>query len=306
VHCGVLVPVGPSAGELARVQDLLESLRHYETAVSCIVLVDDAPSSRDLTKSANVNWCELVCVVNPRQGRGDGWAGGLCVGIMAGLRWFWQNRPDLEFVLKMDTDALCIGPFAQKICARFRGSPELGLVGTHRVNPDGKPRKFSSWAPSIRTYLRPVCLRGRNLQITFWGRPARIKRTLLAALKNGYEISEHCQGGAYAVSMEALGRMSSEGHFVDPMTWLKAGLGEDVMMGLCVRSVGKDMQDYNGAGEPFAVQHIGLPDSPANLVSRGYSIIHSIKDCESTREHEVRSFFQTLRSGSSTSVDSYK
>jgi hypothetical protein len=259
---GVLVSVGPGARECARVADLFDSLSFHEPEVSCALLVDDERHNRDLSRTLIVPpACEVVSIPNPRRGRGNGWAGGLCVGVLAGMAWLQKYRADLDFVVKLDTDALVIAPFAAKIASKFRQSPEVGLLGTYQLDPSGKPRHTTGWIPSLRTFLSHIFLRGKYLQITLWGRPRKIRRALLAALANGYQLSEHCQGGAYAVSAQVLGRMASRGYLDDPLCWLWSGLGEDVMMGLYTRAVGMELADYNGIGEPFGVQYLGLPST---------------------------------------------
>jgi len=275
---GVLVPVGPGVKEHARVSDLVDSLFFYEPEVSCVLLVDDGKLSEALSKTfVSPPACEVVSISNPRSGRGNGWSGGLCVGVLAGMAWFQKHRTDLDFVVKLDTDALIISPFSAKVTAKFRESSEVGLLGTYRHDPNGKLRHTTGWIPSLRTFLSPISLRGKYLQITLWGRPRKIRQALLAALANGYHLSEHCQGGAYAVSAQMLVRMASQGYLDDPLCWIWSGLAEDVMMGLYACAVGMELADYNGVGEPFGFQYLGLPDRPDVLLANGYSIIHSVK-----------------------------
>jgi hypothetical protein len=293
---GVLVPVGPGAKECARLADLFDSLFFHEPKVSCALLVDDERHGRELSRTIVAPpTCEVASIPNPRQGRGHGWAGGLCVGVLAGLAWLQQHRADLEFVVKLDTDALVIAPFAAKVASKFRESPEVGLVGSYQFEPGGQHRQSPGWIPSIRSFLSPISLRGRYLQITLWGRPRRIREALVAALANSYQMSEHVQGGGYAVSAETLRRMASRGYVDDPLCWLWSGLTEDVMMGLYAHAIGMKLLDYNGVGEPFGVQYAGLPDRPNVLLTSGYSIIHSLKDHNGVLEEDTRRFFRSLR-----------
>jgi hypothetical protein len=140
-----------------------------------------------------------------------------------------------------------------------------------------------------------VCLRGRHIQITLWGRGRRIRLALTAALQSGYRISEHCQGGANAVRGTMLQRMAAAGYLDDPLGWLHAGVFEDLMMGLYTYAVGLQCGEFNRDGEAFGVQHIGLPDRPPNLRSRGYSIVHSLKSHGTCREEDVRAYFRDVR-----------
>jgi hypothetical protein len=55
------------------------------------------------------------------------------------------------------------------------------------------------------------------------------------------------------------------------------------------------MRSAVGPGEPFGIQHVGLPDAPAALVERGHAIVHSVKDGEHGREDELRAWFRERR-----------
>ncbi|HEY2441098.1 MAG TPA: hypothetical protein VGI07_12755, partial [Solirubrobacteraceae bacterium] len=48
-------------------------------------------------------------------------------------------------------------------------------------------------------------------------------------------------------------------------------------------------------GETFAVAWRGLPDTPEGLVTRGYSIIHSVKNDPRITESEIRRDFAARR-----------
>ena len=292
----VLVSVGPGDREIQRTADFLDSLVCSVPGGCLVVLVDDSVSSRKLTTVLSIpKEFELVSIPNPRMGKGHGWSGGLTVGILSGMAWIQKNRSDVGFVLKADTDTLILAPFAEKIQARFQELPDVGILGSYLREPNGKRRDNTGWVPSIRTFLSAVCLRGKYLQITLWGRPRKIKLALIEAMKNGYQLSEHCQGGGYAVRAEMLKRMDSRGYLDDPLSWLRSGLTEDVMMGLYTHAVGMRMADFNQPNEPFGVQYQGLPGRPEELLARGYSIIHSIKDHGDMKEDDTRAYFQRVR-----------
>ncbi len=291
----VLLSVGPHERELQRLGDFLDSLFHYEPATPSVVLVDDSRRPRLLHRMFRIPaGCQLVSLPNPRKGWGDGWLGGACAATLTGLAWVRRNRPG-DFVLKADTDALVIGPFAERVAERFRQVPMVGMLGTHLVNPDGKARLTRNWAGTFQTLLRPVCLRGKRLQITLWGGSRQIRRALIAALGNGYRLTEHCQGGAYAVRPEMIERMAAAGYLDRPLRWLRIHLGEDVMMGMYAYAAGFGLSDFNRKGEPFGVQYQGLPAAPDELLARGYGIVHSVKDHGEHHEEEVRLFFRAVR-----------
>ena len=236
-------------------------------------------------------YSRVVLLQNPRHGRGDGWSGGLCCGVLTGLKYISDNL-SVRFTLKLDTDALIISPFSVKICQRLEELGNIGIIGTYRNDPNGKTRDFSSWTQSLNTYLEPVKLRGRHLQIALWGAARRIQDALKRAVANGYRFAENCQGGAYAVNADLLKKMDAYGYFNHPLDWLHSGIGEDIMMGVYARACGLDLADFNRDQEPFGVQHQGLPYDLEELVHRGYSIIHSIKNDERHSESYITEFFR--------------
>ena len=81
----------------------------------------------------------------------------------------------------------------------------------------------------------------------------------------------------------------------DPVLWLQAPLGDDPLLGLLSAAAGFELESFDAEGEPFAVRHRGLPDTPERLIERGHSIIHSLKDYAQQREEGLRSFFREHR-----------
>jgi hypothetical protein len=291
----VLTPVGPSPIEMERLSNLLESLFSHEPSTSWVVLIDDSCIGRRLDKVFRFpSSCQPIILPNPRRGRGNGWSGGMCVGVLSGLHWIRKNT-DINFILKLDTDALVIAPFGEKIGNFFRKFPDVGIVGSYQTYPTGLVRRNTEWTPSIKTFLSPVKLRGKYLQVTMWGRPRRRREALQRALANGYKLAEHCQGGSYAVNSELLNKMEALGYFDDPLVWLRSGVGEDVIMGIFARATGMQMSDFNRDNEPFGVQFSGLAYSPHEFLTKGYSIIHSIKDDKNFSENEIVNFFRALK-----------
>lgn len=295
-YIGVVIPLGPGKKERSRLYDLLDSLCFYERSIGTVCVIEDFLLN-DQERNSRQFPFEIEWIRNPRRGRGDGWAGGLCAGILEGLRWFYFHEKTIELVVKLDTDALCIGPFAERLRSRVCADEKYGILGTHRVNPNGERRSFENWIPSIKTHLRLISVRGRYVQVTSWGAAKRRRKALERALKNGYEWGQHCQGGAYAVSGELIRRLGATGMLDRPCDWLRSGLGEDVMLGILSKAVNMELCDFNKTGEVFGVQHIGLSHAPQDLLENGYSIIHSIKDFGQYSEEDLRAYFKLARAG---------
>src|SRR5262245_28682559 len=110
----VVIPVGPERIDAWRAIQLLESVVQWEPGVAWCVIVDDGLEPRGISERPLFpDACRAVTIMNPRRGRGLGWSGGLVTGMLAALSWI-HTHTDAEFALKLDTDALVIGPMAGK------------------------------------------------------------------------------------------------------------------------------------------------------------------------------------------------
>jgi hypothetical protein len=293
LKCAVIVLVGPNQKELTGLADLLDSLWTYEPQVSWVVLIDDNQYDRKLSESFGAPAsCKLISLVNPRQGKGDGYTGGMCTGVLASLAWI-QSHTATNFVLKLDTDALIIAPFAEKIHRTFALMPNVGMVGSYNISCNGWQRKCSYWANVIQELYSPAGI--------WWSRTmtaeslCKIREHIQTALNKGYDFGEHCLGGAYAVSAEMIHRMATYGYLDDPQLWVHTRNCEDIMLGVCVRAVGLEMRSLVAQDEPFGLSHIGLADTPERLLAREYSLIHSVKNDKRFSEAEIRQFYQEIR-----------
>ena len=129
-----IIPIGPGTKELERARDLLESLFVHEPSATLVVLLDDGGRDRNLPSNYSCpSTCRLVSIQNPRNGRGVGPTSGLAAGMIAALSWIERNAPG-HHALKLDTDALIVAPFSQRLCSVFASKPEVGMIGLYRRN----------------------------------------------------------------------------------------------------------------------------------------------------------------------------
>jgi hypothetical protein len=297
-----VIPLGPAPAERLRLFDLLASLWHYEPHISRVVVIDDGANVVDFPAGP----CPIDRIMNPRQGRGVGILGGGCVGILSGLRHCTTFANEIDFVLKIDTDALIIAPFAGQIARLFHDDPQAGMAGAYRFTPNGEARDFTPWR-ELTSDLASAWIgdrarqarAGRQSPFALHGAPAAMRRVAQQALRQGYEPGENLQGGAYAISIRTVCEMDKSGLLADPLIWLHTALGEDVLVPMQTKAAGFGLRDAAADGEPFGIRYRGLPDAPAKLISRGFSIIHSVKNDPNVSEGDVREFFR-LRRGQST------
>lgn len=297
----ILIPVGPSDVEVTRTREVLDSVFAYEPSVQRVMLLDDGPADRDLSARLAVprEWPTEI-FRNPRDRRSLGLWGGLAFAMMSALRRI-NSYGDTDFVIKIDSDALVIAPFAEKLHAAFESHPDVGNLGSLNPNASGKDQKWgwTFWGDTFNklrkryAYWPDAPKQKRRTRLFGAGRVIcnRIDR----AFANGYIPGEHCAGGSYAMHRRFLDRMESLGWWDDAKLWQWICMGEDPLMGMYTRAAGFKMLSLVRPGEPFAIEWKGLCGPPQWLVDNGYSLIHSVKNDPNFTEGQIVDFFRARR-----------
>lgn len=292
----VVVPVGPGPREEARVADLLASLHHHEPDAGPVLLVDDAPQQRRAWPESQPGLAVEV-LPNPRNGEGVGTFGGVCAATLLGLRWARSRAPG-EPVLRLDTDALVIAAFARYLRAAVASDPKVGVLGACRRTPNGQLRDVRAWAAMVRRHAMPVWLwrTAPHVQRALTGRNAAVRREVRAGLRGrGYTPGTHCMAAACVITPRMVAAMAAAGMFDDPLRWIDARIGDDVMLGLQAAALGFELRGMVTDGDPFGLSHVGLPDLPQRLVDRGFAFVHSLKNDPRAEEGELRAWFAARR-----------
>lgn len=282
---GVLIPVGPSAREVSRLESLLGELERFEEPEGLrLLVVDDATEPRDLP----------LISPDPVVVRTALWSGGPpdpmsahVAGTLEGLR----AAQGLEFVVKLDTDAAVIRPFSHAIRRAFVDR-DLGVVGSYDRTSDAGRRDWSVWETAIARAAWPLTVSRAGNRLRIWWRPVTHRRHIRRITDAAYRFAPpgaHCLGGAYAVSSRFLHSAS-----LDWRPWMRSRLGEDVVVGLLSSAAGLRMSSLTAPGEPFALSWRGLPLPPPEIVSRGHSIVHSVKAEDEQDELVLRGLLQKL------------
>lgn len=309
------IPVGPSHLDLVRLQDLMESLVTYEPGLKVIVIVDHGPSERDFGDViASTPLSTVVLRHAPQTDRGT-WFGAGCVTNLVALNYL--SSYDLDFILKLDTDALVIASVRETLTEAFRLHPQWGIAGTYgnssnkairTTQYDQLTKRLVEQMIAMAKRLRADPLQLDNNDIVSWNLFTSEQRETFAsvcdelscAFDHGYS-GRHCQGGAYAISAAFVRELKIRGWLDNPLRWLYIPFGEDRMMGAYCSAVGMETGDFAAAGEVFGVQDSGLPYIPEELVHRGNSIIHSLRNNRFASEAEIRAFFKSRRTAGSHS-----
>jgi hypothetical protein len=295
-----MVPLGPGELEQRRLADLIEALAHFEPGPWRLVIADDDPEPRELSVEVPAE-CELNAVRFDRRlgrehhNRADAHITPMILNALAETRRLGTG----DFVLKLDTDALVIAPFANRLRAVIAANPDAGVIGGCREKPDGTRRDFSAHVETVRAIGKPpIKLNDLNntLRRRFGHGQRPIRRAVAAARHHGYEWAEHCLGGAYALTPRLLDRLHGTNR-LDPAPWLHVECSEDVALGLLCRSVGlHNVDDVKPNAGVFGLSFQGLPMEPAALLAAGYGITHAVKNHPGMTEDEVRAFFRNSRS----------
>jgi hypothetical protein len=262
----VVIPAGPGEAQLGRVTDLVDAIaRHEPRAPAAILVVDDQPPRRFPTGT--------TVIANPRNGRGIGTLGGTCAATLAGLAWAHEHHPG-AWVLRLDTDAAVIGPYAQRVEDRFQ--PDDGILGSCHVTCNGERRDVSAIAKEVRRHARPVWAfvhPPRRPGYVRWAEP-RTRAIIRAAGRSGYAPGEHCIAAGCAITPALIDAAATRGWLQEPQRYINQRLGDDMLLGAMCRAAGLQLRD---ATDIFGLALRGLPDTPENLVRRGFAVVHSVK-----------------------------
>lgn len=303
----LIVPVGPREQEVGRFTDLMMSLWHHEPAVTDVVVMDDGPAERNLLADLQVPEHVKIHRVKHPRGNKRGWdqMGMLTMGMHAAYEYVAREvRPD--WLLKVDTDSLIIGPFAERITRAFAENPDVGIIGMHYHDGQADPAcRTGGWKQTMsKMYWRHLipfdyyAKRPKGERFVWNSQDPdrqRRRKTLIAAKKSPWHFGEHCQGGGYAISYRCLRAISEAGLLTPATTWGLTNLSEDVSMSMFASIVRYRLADYARPGQPFGVRYIGLPDTLEKLVEAGYGIIHAVKNDPRYKEDEIREFFRARR-----------
>ena len=292
----VLLPVGPSDRDLQRLADGVDALRAAEPPDAIeLILIDDAPEPRDL--AARAGW-RSACVI-----RTPLWAGGetpdpasaMVAGTLAGLR--LAARLELDFVLKLDTDALAIAPFADAIAAAF-ADPAVGIVGSYDRTCTGGVRDWTRWErPLARVGLPLALVDARAGGSAAGSSSARLApaRPPAGCYGRPARTATSPARTASVAPTPSRRRCSLDRSCSTPPRGSPPASPRTSCVGLLCHAAGLELRGLVGPGEPFGLAHVGLPAPPAELIAAGHSIVHAVKHPDPAVEEDLRAAFRVAR-----------
>ncbi len=281
-----VIPVGPTC-KLDFVLDTIESVVHYITSPNVSIVLDD--SGKGTGSAVQERFPEVVVLPTERNYGKDA---GLYLNLSRGFAFAYENYA-FDVLLRMDTDALVIGPDPEvDAIDYFRQHPGAGIIGSYRVDCNGDTRHFfwgrNQLAKEVSVTAGQVGRDPREAGRQF------LRQTLDQSRKYGYEDGEHCMGGAYFTSRECIGRLYENRLLSrEEISWSK--LQEDMLFGLLMYSVGLQHGDFATGEFPMGLRWRGLPCSPEDLSRRRKKVTHSTRFFKTLTEPEIREYFRARR-----------
>jgi len=287
----VVIPVGPNC-KMPFIEDTLNSIIHYCLCTYKIILIDD--SKKDYGTELKKNYPDIDIIINQQQ---YGLLGGLYIALSNAFVYALDNY-SFKVLLRMDTDALITGYNPQKEAIEmFEKKPKVGIAGF--IKRGKEPRDFAG--NPVENYWPMHQITTYAFTWKFLSKPRAnlaLRKLVIKALLNGYEMGANVFGGAYVVSELFLQKLREAGMLPD-YGIRKIYLEEDHIFGLLAKAVDFELGDLETGNLPFGVAWRGLPTSPEELYLRGKKIIHSTKRWKDMSEADIRQFFRDKRSTAS-------
>ncbi len=282
VRCVVLIPVGPRS-DPKFVNDTIASVFTHMSDVA-VVVADNTRNGLDRVASGQ----SLVIEYVRFQSTGKiSTSGQLYFNL---TRCFDRilDAYDFEVLLRLDDDALVIGPDPDAdAVSYFASHPHIGCLGSFRFTCTGDRRSFAQPAQTLRHELYSIAV------LKHPRRWMALRALYALARRHGYEDGENCLGAACFFSHAALNAMRTKRLFANPAL-VTTNLEDDHMYGLLVRAAGFEIDDFATGSHPLGLAFRGLPMSPGELVDSGKKIVHSLKDHGGRSQADLRDEFRRL------------
>lgn len=297
------MPVGPGDGPMAI--DTLESLFHFYPQAD-VWLVDDC--TEDGTYPLLAQWCAGKPAVNLLRNPSFRTSYHLICGFAMAMQAILASHKPYAFVCRIDSDVFFTGPDLDALIARRLREEGPGAVGNYRLDVDGSRRDWSLFRKKIFLDLLPVGLAKESSMRLRIGWP-RYLSYLVPALSKGYQPGENLYGPCYALDMQVIQALSSNGFWQRLSEPSPALLVEDdALVCLGVRAAGFPLIEL----EPDVTEPAGrhpvsqkariarlhyreLPTwSPEQTVMAGVAIIHPL-EWQDPRARAYRDALRALR-----------
>jgi hypothetical protein len=278
----VVIPIGPKCRP-DFIEDTINSFIYYTGSDYKIVLADDSQKNTGI--NLREKYPDIDVVETPSS---MGKLCGLYVTLSLTYRYVLEHY-HFGALLRMDTDALIIGPEPEKEAIQlFKARPEIGIAGQYPFTYNGEPWDISwpknqiiKYTSTYKFFRRPLA---NALLMLYYRR----------ALKNGYKTGESVFGGACFLSEPFLKKLAGKGLLPD-YRLKNIKLEEDHLFAVLAKSVGFGFENLSSLHLPFGCAWKGLPAPPGELYEKGKKIIHSVRYWNEMKEEDVRDYFKEKR-----------
>lgn len=201
------------------------------------------------------------------------------------------SKPDL--LIKIDPDTLFIRPGLEKLFLERFAQYGPGICGSYRTSPNGQTRSFRYHGLMVALDALPVGPERKRKELRW--RPVGYSPYILRALRHGYLLGEHVQGGLFAIDGETLQRLADSG-LIHAMAFGRRGLvgTEDVVLTIGVKALGGAISPMNHEGTPRPT-HIQatrpLDIGEEHLLSPQLLAIHPVKREDAELRVRLRSLW---------------
>lgn len=277
-RAAVLIPVGPACRP-AFVRDTLESAAFWLGKDVPIVVLDNSGTGMGPCAAADMPAVDILTFP-----AACGVHGKLFVMLAQGLARI-LDRYDPEVVVRMDTDALVVGPdLIERAQARFAADPGLAGLGAWRISATGAPRDFTTAAKALAHATARTDESG-----------LLVAGAVRMALAHDYTPGEHLLGGGCLLHRRGLDALEAMGVLEQPCL-AALNVGEDVLFSLFIRAAGLTLGEFARAGEPLGCKWRGLPADPPTLQAQGRALVHSVRHFgRGWDEARIRAWFRAER-----------
>ena len=278
----VVIPVGPGSST-DFVIDTIQSFIDYTHCSYKVILIDDSHEKIGLKIK---EFLPEIKVLETKKRMG-GWAG-LYITLAEGYH-YALNHYRFKALLKLDTDALVIGPEPEKEAMElFSKNKSAGIAGQYPNDYTGRPWDIA-W-PRQRIINATCTWKFLRSPLAHW----MLRREFHLALQNGYRTGESVFGGAYFMSYLLL-KTFARNELLPNHLFRTLNLGEDHLFALLAKACCFQLVSLSRPEQSFACAWKGLPASPHQLHSEGKKIIHSVRSYQSLDETQIRQFFAEKR-----------
>lgn len=293
----IVIPLFVTERTVARVNDLLDAVRTYEAVhdLQLLFVLDGEKQDRFGLSRANDAFRTHV-LRNPREGRGNGWSGGLICGLIAAYR-HAATIDGWDLLLRIDDDSMVARPFVSRASSLFDESPGVGQLGYYEFGRRPAPGEyhyfFGPFYRRSRLLSRHADVNG--LWVALWGWRRAVRSLIRDACRQGYVFGEFCQGGAYFLSRDCVRRLAAHPELRQPRRFIGCDFTEDFFFAIVTRAVGLDIRYVDDTERFLNLKWKGLNRPPGDLVRDGYAIVHSVKAEDPAKEEAEREVFRASR-----------